>query len=81
MPDLDTSMHLDMLREYKRRSSLLHRLREAAKGVRSSEKIYGLEWGDPESVEPLRFVRDRYLLPYVNPLCEAVEIGPGGALD
>ncbi|HXZ89977.1 MAG TPA: class I SAM-dependent methyltransferase [Candidatus Dormibacteraeota bacterium] len=29
-------------------------------------------------MEPLRFVRDRYILPYVNPNHNAIEIGPGG---
>jgi cyclopropane fatty-acyl-phospholipid synthase-like methyltransferase len=40
--------------------------------------IYGLEWGDPDLVEPLQFVRDRYVLPYVKAEQCAVEIGPGG---
>lgn len=44
----------------------------------SSNYIYGLQWGDPEIVDPLKFVRDRYVLPYVNSGQHAVEIGPGG---
>ncbi|MGH7341600.1 MAG: class I SAM-dependent methyltransferase, partial [Candidatus Rokuibacteriota bacterium] len=37
-----------------------------------------LQWGDPETVDPLRFIRDRYVLPYVNPEQTGLEIGPGG---
>jgi cyclopropane fatty-acyl-phospholipid synthase-like methyltransferase len=40
--------------------------------------LYGLEWGDPDVVEPLKFIRDRYVLPYVDARHDAVEIGPGG---
>jgi ubiquinone/menaquinone biosynthesis C-methylase UbiE len=43
-----------------------------------SKDIYGLEWGDPDTVIPLRFIRDRYVIPYVNAEQHAVEIGPGG---
>jgi ubiquinone/menaquinone biosynthesis C-methylase UbiE len=43
-----------------------------------SKDIYGLKWGDPDVVPPLRFIRDRYVLPYVNAKHSAVEIGPGG---
>lgn len=40
---------------------------------------YGLQWGDPEhGCPPLRYIRDRWVLPYVNPAHVAVEIGPGG---
>ncbi|HSV27677.1 MAG TPA: class I SAM-dependent methyltransferase, partial [Sedimentisphaerales bacterium] len=46
--------------------------------ITSGGNIYGLEWGDPEVFEPLRYVRDRYVLPYVKPGETAVEIGPGG---
>ncbi len=79
MPDLDTSLHVDMLNDYKRsRGWLPGRLWRAIKRELFSRDIYGLEWGDPETVEPLRFVRDNYLLPYICPDQVAVEIGPGG---
>jgi hypothetical protein len=78
MPDLGTGLHLNMLNRYRRRRGLLPRLIEAIKKELSSPPIYGLEWGDPDHVEPLRFVRDRYVLPYVNGRHNAVEIGPGG---
>ena len=63
MPDLSTPLHLNMLQKY------LHS---------DSDEIYGLEWGDPERVPPLSFIKQRFLLPYVNPEHVAVEIGPGG---
>ena len=37
-----------------------------------------MEWGDPDTVAPLKFIRDRYVLRYVNSDCVALEIGPGG---
>jgi ubiquinone/menaquinone biosynthesis C-methylase UbiE len=37
-----------------------------------------MQWGDPEVVEPLRFIRDQFVLPYVNAQQHAVELGPGG---
>ena len=77
MPQLNTSLHLDMLRHWRQKRSLSARLRRALKEI-TSPGLYGLDWGDPDYVEPLRFVRDRYVLPYVNPQHRAVEIGPGG---
>jgi len=78
MPGLDTNLHLDMYRAYREKHSWLRRLRRAAREVTSPRKLYGMEWGDPEIVRPLGFIRDRYLLPYVNPMHIAAEIGPGG---
>lgn len=78
MPDLNTKLHLNMLKAFKRRNMLLPRLFGALKREIFSHNIYGLRWGDPEVVEPLKFIRDRYVLPYVNAEQYAVEIGPGG---
>lgn len=78
MPGLDNPLHLDMLRHSRARKPTLIRVAKAVKRAIFSEGIYGLDWGDVEFVEPLRFVRDRYILPYVNPNHVAVEIGPGG---
>jgi SAM-dependent methyltransferase len=78
MPDLNTALHLKMLRRSKRTRNLARRILGALKKEFSSRDLYGLEWGDPEVVEPLQFIRDRYLLPYVIPEKCAVEIGPGG---
>jgi hypothetical protein len=58
MPDLNTTLHLDMLRRFKRRS-LGWRILGAIKKELSSGGIYGLEWGDPDLIPPLGFVRDR----------------------
>ena len=78
MPDLNTTLHLDMLRRSKRRRNVVLRILKAVKSQWRHGGVYGLEWGDPEVVEPLRFIRDRYVLPYVNAEHRAVEIGPGG---
>lgn len=78
MPDLDTSLHLDMLDRFKKRNRLFLRLLRAVKREIFSKDIYGLQWGNPDFVPPLRFIRDRYVLPYVTPEHNALEIGPGG---
>lgn len=41
-------------------------------------QLYGAQWGNPQIVPHLRYVRDQYVLPYLNPDHHAVEIGPGG---
>jgi len=63
MPDLGSPLHLDMLRSSGQRSPWVVRVARAVKYAIRSQGVYGLEWGDPELVEPLRFVRDRYVLP------------------
>jgi len=67
-----------MLKGYKRRHSLPGRLWQAVKRAVTEKELYGLAWGDPQRVEPLGFIRDRYVLPYVHTGQDAVEIGPGG---
>jgi len=67
-----------MLKRFNGRQGLLIRILKAIKREVADRGIYGLEWGDPEFVEPLRFIRDRYLLPHVNNDHCAVEIGSGG---
>ena len=78
MPNLNTTLHLEMLKRSNGRQGLLIRILKAIKREVADRGIYGLEWGDPEFVEPLRFIRDRYLLPHVNNDHCAVEIGSGG---
>jgi len=78
MPGLDTKIHLDMLRDFKRRMPLPLRLVRAIKRELFNPDIYGLEWGDPEVVAPLGYLRDRFLVPYIRPDRVALEIGPGG---
>ena len=63
MPDLKTTLHLDMLKSAQ---------------AQNSPQLYGMDWGDPEAVEPLRFTRDRIVRPYVNANHCALEVGPGG---
>jgi SAM-dependent methyltransferase len=77
MPDLHTSLHLEMLARSRSRSSFPAKVALAFRQMLSPQ-LYGLEWGDPDVVEPLRFIRDRYLLPYVSARHRAVEVGPGG---
>ena len=78
MPDLDTQLHLDMLRSYKEENTIVRRVRRAVRELVSPRKLYGLQWGDPELPGPQMFIRDRYVLPYVKPDQVALEIGPGG---
>lgn len=78
MPELSTEMHLDMWRGHGKRSSLISRVRRAVRFLTRRENVYGLEWGDPDLVPPLQFIRDRYILPRVSSEQVAVEIGAGG---
>lgn len=78
MPNLDTLLHLDMLRKGKKRRRLARRLGAAAKMLFGPNPIYGVEWGDPENSPPLGYMRDHFLKPYVGPNATIVEIGPGG---
>jgi SAM-dependent methyltransferase len=47
-------------------------------GQPERDGLYGLHWGDPDVRPELRSVRDRWLLPYIDPGKTALEIGPGG---
>lgn len=64
MPDLDDTIHLDMLR--------------AGRGEHPSQELYGLHWGDPATAPHLQFFAKKYIAPYLDPTVDAVEIGPGG---
>lgn len=66
MPSLNSPLHVTMLRTAQRNGQI------------ERDGIYGLHWGDPQTHEALRRVRDHFLLPYVDPDKAAVEIGPGG---
>lgn len=78
MPDLDTRLHLDMLRTYKQENSLARRVRRAVREVLSPTRLYGLQWGDPDISGPQVYMRDHYVLPFVKSDHVALEIGPGG---
>ena len=66
MPSLTDPIHLNMLESSYR------------SGEPQKLGLYGLQWGDPNSVPSLKFIRDTYILPYVNFDHRALEIGPGG---
>jgi hypothetical protein len=77
MPNLDSSLHLDMLSGAQQQQCFPKRLLQAIR-LLQSPPIYGLQWGDPDFVAPLRFIKERYVSRYVNPAHNSVEIGPGG---
>ena len=77
MPDLNTTLHLDMLRRWRHENAFAGRVSRALRLI-FRKQLYGLEWGDPDVVSPLQFIRDKYVLPFVNSAQVAVEIGPGG---
>jgi SAM-dependent methyltransferase len=77
--DLGTTLHTDQLA----RSRLVRLLpirvaRAIYKELTRGPVLYGLEWGDPDVWTPLRFIRDKYVVPFVNPDHIAVDIGCGG---
>lgn len=76
MPQLDTSLHLEMLR--KSRAQRVLRVAGSLRREWRRINLYGTEWGDVELVPPLRYIRDTYVKPFVRPDAVAVEIGPGG---
>lgn len=78
MPPLSTNLHLRMHEKGGETRELVIRLKAACKMIFSSGNIYGLEWGDPEIVPPLGYVRDHFLKPYLSPDATVLEIGPGG---
>ncbi len=78
MPKLDTSLHLDMYAVGKKKRSFTARLKRAWTVLRGKDDVYGLEWGDPENIPPLKYVRDHYLMPWLSADTTVVEIGPGG---
>ena len=78
MPDLNTPLHLDMLKRARNRLTIYSRVKKAIKILLGKEDFYGLEWGDPETIDPLRYVKDHFLLPYVDSNTRIIEIGPGG---
>ncbi len=78
MPKLDGPLHLGMFRYGKRQRSLASRIKKAFKILTAKDDIYGLEWGDPEIIPPLKYVRDYFLTPYIFTNTNVVEIGVGG---
>src|SRR6202035_295358 len=68
MPPLTAKLHVQTLK------------RALAEGQPAQDGLYWLQWGDPEdpSNPALQAIRDRWLLPYVDPGRIGLEIGPGG---
>lgn len=77
---LDSTQHIDMLNKASTRIARWLPVRIARAIVREATRggIYGLQWGDPDVWTPLIFIRDHYVLPFVNPEHTAVDIGCGG---
>jgi hypothetical protein len=78
MPDLNSPLHLDMLKRSRVRQSRLSRGLKAARREWTHRHVYGMEWGDPDSIPPLAHIRQRFVDPYVAKGGTAIEIGPGG---
>ena len=78
MPEFDSQIHVRMLESGKRTRRLTARLKKAFQVLVGKDDIYGLEWGDPDNNTPLSYVKDRFLLPYINPNATVLEIGAGG---
>jgi hypothetical protein len=55
MPDLNTTLHLDMLKHAKGQRILLLRILKAIKREIYGS-VYGLEWGDPDLVPKIAAV-------------------------
>jgi hypothetical protein len=78
MPELNSPIHLHMLQGFRSARTIPRRIVRAIRNEIRDGGTYGSQWGDPETWAPLKFVRDRYVLPYVKPDHIAIEIGPGG---
>ena len=82
MPRLDDPIHLNMYAGYRREHRWPQGLKRILLTIKSEvlgkTPRYGVEWGDVELVPPLKYFRESFLTPYVNPDHVALEIGPGG---
>jgi SAM-dependent methyltransferase len=78
--DLDSTLHIDEVNSIKLRlmRSLPVRIARAIYREITRGGIYGHQWGDPDTWTPLSYLRDHYVLPFVNPDHIAVDIGCGG---
>ncbi len=77
--DLGATLHTDQLARARRANLLPVRIARAIyREVTRGPAICGLEWGDPDVWTPLKFIRDRYVLPFVDPTHTAMDIGCGG---
>lgn len=77
--DLGTTLHTKQLARSRLVRTLPVRVARAIwRELTLGPRVYGLEWGDPETWTPLQFVRDQYVLPFVNPQHVALDLGCGG---
>ena len=77
--DLDTTLHTDQLARSQLAQILPVRIARAIyRELTRGPFIYGLQWGDPDVWTPLQFIRDRFVIPFVNPEHTAIDIGCGG---
>jgi SAM-dependent methyltransferase len=77
--DLGTSLHTNQLARWRLAQIMPFRLARAIyKELTRGPVIYGLQWGDPDVWTPLQFIRERFVIPFVNPEHTGVDIGCGG---
>jgi hypothetical protein len=62
----------------KRRRSLPARIKSGLQAFLAKDDLYGMEWGNPDTIPPLKYVRDHFLIPYISSETTLVEIGAGG---
>ena len=80
--DLGTTLHTDQLTRSRLVRLLPIRIARAIyKELTRGPVVYGLEWGDPDVWTPLRFIRDKYVVPFVSPDHIAVDIGCGSQMQ
>jgi SAM-dependent methyltransferase len=77
--DLGTDLHTNQLKRWRAAEILPIRVARAIyRELTRGPFVYGLQWGDPDTWTPLQFIRDRFVVPFVNPEHTAVDIGCGG---
>ena len=77
--ELGTKLHTNQLARSQRTRLLPIRIARAIyREVTRGPAVYGLEWGDPDVWTPLQYIRDHYVLPFVNPEHVAMDLGCGG---
>lgn len=77
--ELGTTLHTDQLAHARRQRWLPLRLAQSIwRELTQGPAVYGLEWGDPETLAPLVYIRERFVAPFVNPDHVALDLGCGG---
>jgi SAM-dependent methyltransferase len=78
LSDLTSTLHTEQLKRESRGRWLPLRIARAIRREWVTGGIYGIQWGDPDTWTPLQFIREHYVLPFVNPGHTALDIGCGG---